>query len=1168
MVQFNTLRLNGFKSFADRTEIEIGEGLTGVVGPNGCGKSNLVEALRWVMGENSSKRMRGGTSMEDVIFNGSSSRSSRNFAEVSLLLDNRGHTAPAEFNQSDEIEVVRRIEKDKGSSYKINGKNVRARDVQMLFADVVVSANSPALVSQGRVTQMITAKPVERRKVLEESAGIAGLYARRHEAELRLKSADTNLARLHDVTGAQENQLQSLKRQSRQASRYKSLSEDIRKTEALLACLELTQAQEALETGRQVLKESESLVASRMLTVTQLTKTQLTQSEVLPDLRENANKASAAWQVQNITLQRLDDEEGQLEDTIGSLKANIENLVQDQKHEKEARLENQALLDRLEQEEKRHHDSQSRYKETIESLKAEKEAKAIAVQELEVQYKTLLKSGAEQSAHKQGLERDIEKYKQQIESCGEKIKSLKETLEVLTSKQGDAGKEQDFQKQIDEYEDKLTQLDAKEKQLREARDGVDARREEMQGEQSALKQSLASIDAEIRTLSSFLENFIDADHIPILESIKAGVGMELALSRALGDTLQASVEDGSAKQWLDGAINVESLAPLPASLKPLLSLVDAPKTLHLALSMVGVADNIEDAQAAFKDLKAGQSIVTVDGEYFRWDGYRMKPEAKDPQSEFLKQKNKLEELESARPPAQEKLNSVIEKIEQLSDSRQETREALKTLHQERDSAQTGLRHAQIGLRNFIEEKSRHQAELVKTKESLSLNETRLQELTEGLNHLEVELSGIVKAIADDDKAHDIDSIKKRLDEEQSAFNDLRVRFEQTQSENKRREIRLHAIVDERLNVNNKLIRAKDQIEKFEKREAETRQKLADIKDRPSEIKGERETILNSITSLQNRKTDLEEALNKAENELRETTIALKEAESLLTTSKEARARAQATLEASEQALKSVRNSIEDQFDISVEDLLHTHKALIRETFGEDGKPQPSHIDELRRSRDKLHLDRERIGPVNLRAEIEAEEIEAELTGLLKEKNELEQAIEELRSGIETLNHEARDRLAIAFERINAYFQSLFVNLFGGGKAYLELVDSDDPLKAGLEIFAQPPGKSLQSLSLLSGGEQTLTSIALIFGMFLTNPSPICVLDEIDAPLDDANVDRVCDLVSDVARRGNTRFLIITHHRLTMARMHRLYGVTMAERGISQLVSVDLQQQLDLLEAGA
>lgn len=1159
MVQFNTLRLNGFKSFADRTEIDIGEGLTGVVGPNGCGKSNLVEALRWVMGENSSKRMRGGTSMEDVIFNGTSSRSSRNFAEVSLVLNNQGRTAPAEFNNVDEIEVVRRIEKDKGSTYKINGKSVRARDVQMLFADVVVSANSPALVSQGRVTQMITAKPVERRKILEESAGIAGLYARRHEAELRLKSADTNLARLEDVTGTQENQLQSLKRQARQASKYQALSDNIRKTETLLACLELIQAQETMETGQALVKESESLVASRMLTVTQLTKTHLTQSETLPDLRETTNKASATWQVQNLTLQRLEDEEMQITATVQSLQETLQNLITDSAHEKETMVENKELLERLEQEEKRHHDNKEQYQKTLTKTQEKVTFHEQVVKEKQALYQALIQTAAEQEAKQVSIDRDIEKHKHQIEDAQDRANRAQEKLDHITSAHADDDLENTYTEKITTLESSLEALDTTEKGLREKRDTLDTHREDTQSKQSILRQSLASIEAEIRTLTSFLANFVEGDNAPVLESIKAGKGMELALSRALGDTLQASLSGTSNKSWGDGAITPSSLPALPKELTPLSSIVEAPKELSLALHMIGVADTITIAQDSFKSLHAGQSIVTIDGEYLRWDGFRMKPEAKDQQSEFLKQKNTLEKLEKQHPKEQKKLNAITEDLRQIDGQRQETRAALKGIHEQRQTQKNELKQYQRNLKEEFDKKIKNKEYIAKNTETLSLAKSQKNELNEALTILITEKKVLENLANEKASKDDAETAKISLENDQNALNEQKIRLEQLQSDNKRREIRLHAIVDERLNVKNKLIRATDQIKKYDARSVETKEKLNEINDRPPQITKEKETILNNITELQNSKESLQNALDKAEEELRETTIALKEAEELLSNSKESRARAQATLEGSTHHIQSLTRSIEEKFDMKTEDLLLTNKTLIDEENG------TSSLETLRRNKERLTIEREKIGPVNLRAEIEAKEIEEQLTEILKEKNELEQAISELRSGIDKLNNEARERLSIAFERINAYFQSLFINLFGGGKAYLELVDSEDPLNAGLEIFAQPPGKSLQSLSLLSGGEQTLTSIALIFAMFLTNPSPICVLDEIDAPLDDANVDRVCDLVQDVARRGNTRFLIITHHRLTMARMHRLYGVTMAERGVSQLVSVDLQQQLDFLD---
>ncbi len=1158
MVQFNTLRLNGFKSFSGRTEIDIGEGLTGIVGPNGCGKSNLVEALRWVMGESSSRRMRGGSTMEDVIFNGTSSRSSRNFAEVSLVLNNRGRSAPAAFNTSDEIEVIRRIERDKGSVYKINSNTVRARDVQMLFADIVVGANSPALVSQGRVTQMILAKPTERRKILEESAGISGLYARRHEAELRLKSTDSNLARLQDITSTQEATLQNLQRQARQARKYKSLSEGIRKTETDLACVEFTQAQISYETSQTILQETETLVASKMLTVIQLTKTHLTQSEGLPELREKTNKVSAAWQVQNLTLQRLEDEEKQLGETLKTLQENIDNLINDQKHEKEMRVENQALLERLKREEERHHGNQSQYKENSEKLLSEKETQSLKVQTLESEYKASLKTQAQQEAQKSTLLRDIEKHQQQWEACETQITRLKLEISVIKQTHITENVDVQYSQEIDNIEETLSDLNKEEKSLREARETLEIQKEEVHTQKTLSNQELTSLETEIRTLKSFLTNFGDSNSTPIIDTIQAGRGMELALSRALGDTLQASLEGNSMKIWGNGSLDIEALPSLPSGLTPLSKQVKAPKELDLALHMVGVAQTYEEAKEAFKSLKTGQSIVTLEGEYLRWDGYYMKAEAKDPQSEFLKQKSLLSNLESDLPKKKLKKETISKKESEIEVKRVTCRQKLNILQSKKEELEEQLKTKTKALEDQREAASKSKETLLKSSELLSFSSARQEELTQTLETYKRDLNAFEKMDREEGKkAQNIEQLKSRLDKSQEQLNDLKIRYEQIQSDNKRRETRLHAIVDERLNVKNKLIRATDQIKKFENRGQETKDKFIALQNRPSEIKNEQETVLNSITELKNRKEDVQNTLNKAEKDLRDTTNALKEAENSLTTGKESRARAHATLEATDHQMRTLKTSIEDQFDLSIEALLREHKASITKEI--------SSLDQLRKQRDSLTVEREKIGPVNLRAAIEAEEIGGQLVELLTEIDELIQAITELRAGIEKLNSEARLLLSQAFEKINAYFQSLFINLFGGGEAYLKLIDSDDPLDAGLEIFAQPPGKSLQSLSLLSGGEQTLTSIALIFAMFLTNPSPICVLDEIDAPLDDANVDRVCDLLEDVSSRGNTRFLVITHHRLTMARMDRLYGVTMAERGISQLVSVDLDKQMSFFD---
>ena len=426
MLQFEKLRLSGFKSFVDKTELEIADGLTGIVGPNGCGKSNLTEALRWVMGETSAKRMRGGGGMEDVIFNGTDSRPARNFAEVSLLLNNADHSAPAAYNAEEDIEIVRKIEKDKGSLYKVNGKTTRARDVQMLFADTVTGANSPALVSQGRVTQMINSKPQDRRMVLEESAGVSGLYVRRHEAELRLRAADANLQRLEDLVGSMEGRLGSLKKQARQAVRYKELSTKIRELETSIAYLEWRNLVNKIEKAKTKFGEAESIVADRMATVTQLTKTQNVQAEELPALRQKEAESSAALQAHKLTLQRIEDQEKAIEEQLSETKAQLDRLVQDRDHEKNALEENTGTLERLKKEEERLRYNQDNEADILAEKTSIKDKLEAQVTELESEHEKYTVELAETRAGRQTIERQINTDTQRFKQCPRTQNALKQ----------------------------------------------------------------------------------------------------------------------------------------------------------------------------------------------------------------------------------------------------------------------------------------------------------------------------------------------------------------------------------------------------------------------------------------------------------------------------------------------------------------------------------------------------------------------------------------------------------------------------------------------------------------------------------------------------------------------------------------------------------------------
>ncbi len=1153
MIQFKKLRLNGFKSFVEKTELDIEPGLTGIVGPNGCGKSNLVEALRWAMGENSAKRMRG-DGMDDVIFSGTSSRPSRSIAEVSILLDNETREAPPAWNGGDEVEVVRKIERDHGSSYKINGRPVRAKDVQLLFADTLSGANSPALVSQGRVTGVINAKPSERRLILEESAGISGLYARRHEAELRLRAADNNLVRIEDVLGSMEGRLAALKKQARQASRYRNISAQIRQLEVLIAWLEWRGLHERVEGARKRFSEAESRVAEHLETVTQLTKTQTTQSQDLPALRQAEAEAAAALQNRKIALQRLEDEETRLEQAIQETTDQIRQQDADRSHEKQSIEENSCVLERIDEEQKKIQSEQENEGDILESKRKIRDELEEKAQALETDYTTLMEGAAEVRARKQSLEHQLEQEQKRRESVrtrlGEAEKALQEKKEQL-GRESKVGTIENAIRTIEtDIENLRTQLEGQRtkraKQAESVEIGDKTRRE--------IEDKKSTLITEINTLKSFLESDNEKDFRPVLDDIQTDDGFEVALSKALGDTLMASTEEDAPVIWLERPAH--TLPALPDDIRSLQKVVKAPKALQPALSQIGIIEDESQAQKLSERLLPGQSLVSPQGAYWRWDGLHIKASATDRHAVRLRQRNRLQELEASLPEMEAACSNAQE-------SHRKSRQALDTLQSANDTLQSTLSEkerelldAKSSLNEAVSAQSGLEADIARLEETVTMAGAELERLDKSIETCESELSGF------DDNAMNrryekIEQMRGTLRETRDSLRDAIRAFDLCKQEQDSRKARLHGIADERLNLQNRSIRAREHMKMLDERQTQLAEKLNDLKKRPKTIKAEQEALLSKITEAEALRNKLADKLATCESELAETMRALKTAESELSTAREARAHAQATVSAGQEQMEEQNRAIREKFEMKPEEL----------TSNITVNPDQEHdLESIRLTRDRLTRERDNIGPVNLRADVEAEELEKELTGLLNERNDLLEAIAELRQGIQKLNREARERLAAAFDHVNAHFRALFGKLYGGGAAHLALVDSEDPLEAGLEIFAQPPGKTLQSLSLLSGGEQTLASIALIFAMFLTNPSPICVLDEIDAPLDDANVDRVCDLLDEIVETGNTRFIIITHHRLTMARMDRLYGVTMAERGISQLVSVDLQQSFEFMEA--
>ena len=851
-MEFKKIQLTGFKSFAEKTNFLIEEGLTGIVGPNGCGKSNIVESLRWCMGETSAKSMRG-SGMEDVIFSGTSNKPSKNIAEVSIALSNENKDGPIQYNDLDEIEIRRKIEKDKGSKFYINNKEVRAKDAQMFFADLSTGAHSPSLISQGRIGALVTAKPADRRAILEEAAGIAGLHVRRHEAELRLSAAENNLKRADELRRQQERQLANLQKQAEEAAKYKSVSEEIKKVEAGLYYLKLKDIDHEIKLENEINTEAEDQVKEFNSQLENLEKRITDETNKVTPIRERNIENLSKIQRLNLELKSLDEENERIEEEIKSIKNSLRMIDEDIDREKSIVIDANSNEKRLKEEKGELIEIDSKYYET----------EKLSNQDLDVA--------------KENLKREQDK--------------VDRILDTFSS--------ENLKKNIEQINKIIDQITAAKNLINE------------QNNSAALK---------------------------VLDECK---------------------------------------------------------------------ENLSYLNIKIKDAEEGDKITVL-----------------NETNEIIKK-------------LQEKYADIYSNNQNIKKESVKRNERIQKIDLEIESWKNLLTNSEKMVRELNDRKN---------KQTLKLNDLEKQP------QLQAEKKGQISE-------------------------SLRI-SEKEQNENE-------TIIVE---IDDKILKLSNE--------------LKDTKENSIEIRERKASSGATIDGLSKRRSDLLE-------------------------------RVSAELNLSEEKLLEFSN-------------------LEKEVEFPDVVTQEELLDEKKRQREKL-------GSVNLRADEETSKYEVEIKKMEKDRQDLVTAIIKLKESISELNQKGRERLLEAFERVNRKFNEVYTKLFNGGNAKLELVDSDDPLDAGLEMLVSPPGKRLQSITLLSGGEQALTALSLIFAVFLTNPSPICVLDEVDAPLDDANVTRFCNLLTELTKITSTRFIIVTHHALTMSKMDRLYGVTMPEKGISQLVAVDLQK---------
>jgi len=1148
-MKLTRLRLIGFKSFVEPTDFEIEPGLTGVVGPNGCGKSNLVEAVRWVMGEASHKAMRA-AEMDDVIFSGNTGRPARNHAEVSVLVDNSDRKAPAAFNDTETLEVSRRIMRDQGSVFRVNGREVRARDVTVLFADASTGSRSPALVHQGRIGEIIQARPDQRRRVLEEAAGISGLHARRHEAELRLKAAEHNLTRVEDVIGQLAAQVASLKTQARQAVRYRNVSDQVRRTEALLLHVRWTAAKIEVADTERTKDEAVRVVAARTSEQAAAATRQAQVASGLPALRESEAKAAAALQRLLIARDALAREEARAKDRIAELDRRLEQFAADIERERKLAADAEAALERLAAEET--------------TLKAEARANAArlsgvsgrlakaeaALAASERSFAEVTGALADLTARRNQLQAAIHDHDQRAKRLQAELANIEAGLAATGSGEPDLPA---LGEALTNAQSALAEAEsaarAAEVAHARAREDIDAAR----GPLAAAERRVQRLETEAKTIGKLLA--VENKNLwpPVMDAVSVSKGYEKALGAALGDDLDAPVDQSAPMRWAGAALDPSDPA-LPDGAAALANFVKAPAELARRLAQVGVVERADGPRLAAK-LKPGQRLVSREGDFWRWDGFAVAAHAPTGAARRLAERGRLQAIEG-------ELRSARGDMEAQNRAVAAAEAALAAAAAAETEARARWREAQ-----HLTDSAREQ--LAAAEREISRNAARISALREAKQRTAAGCDEAVAARREAEKAQaalpaaadlesELASVNDAIASERDMLAEVRVEAQAIAREAELADRRLQAIAGERAAWDERKTGAAAQTATIGQRTEEAERERAELDNAPQKFESQRQALIGEVETATAARREAADRLAAAENELAATDKAARAALESVGEARAEAARAEERRDGAKRRLLDVEHEIRDSLDVEP-----PGAAAIAELKAEAELPE---IGEVEAKLDRLRRERERLGSVNLLAEQELRDVEKQHGKLTAERDDLIEAIRRLRQGIHSLNHEARERLLASFAIVNANFQKLFGELFGGGDAELQLIESEDPLEAGLEIMAKPPGKKPTTLSLLSGGEQALTALALIFAVFLTNPAPICVLDEVDAPLDDYNVERFCDLLDEMTRSTDTRFVIITHNPITMARMNRLYGVTMAERGVSQLVSVDLEGAVKLREA--
>ena len=1139
-MQLHQLRLSGFKSFVEPATLRIEPGLTGVVGPNGCGKSNLLEAIRWVMGETSAKSLRSG-GMEDVIFAGTATRPPRDFAEVVL-----GGTD----GEGEELEVVRRIERGAGSAYRVNGRDVRAKDVALTFADAATGAHSPALVSQGKIAQVIAAKPEERRMMLEEAAGIAGLHVRRRDAESKLRQTEANLARLEDLMAGLDSQIASLRRQAKQAERYTALSDQLRGVEARVVFARWRDAAEAAEAAKRAASAADARVIEAQAASADAQAAQRAAAEALAEARDELADRRDDASAHGHRMAALTTQLEAAEQRLADLDRQRVRLEEDRGEADRLTHDAAAALARLEKE-------LAAGKAALEEADAARPALTRAVEVAEGAGRSAELALARATADNAGVEAEWRVVEAEIAAAmqrrarldAEASRMADQRAALLAQGDGAAAVDQtraDAQAAANAVvlaRAKLEGMQARKVQLQAARD-------EAGSALAAARAELAGIEREHTALARDREAREKAaekraGQRQALDAVRAAKGYERALAAVLGrdgKALLGAAGEQEGRFWT----GADTPARVTGSLAD--HVADCPSELAARLALVHVAE-ADDGRV----LGPGEWLVTRDGALRRWDGFVARGEGAA-EAARLEAENRFLDLDAQIAP----LRSAVAKAEtaqaaaadELAQLQRDLVAAERTVAEASDRERTALR-------------ALDQAEAARERTAGRLAEIDRQTAEQA--------DALAQARRDAEAAEAKRGALPDPEAGRAALEMARARNEAARSALQAAMAQL-AAHDQALAVARERSNAqRADIAGWQARSGDAAKRLAEMARRLDEIGEERAVVAAKPEGLLREIEQGDQVRARIAADLETAEVAAKAAQDRATEAERTQA---ATTEALAEARENraglaARAESEDARRLEMARLsgerFQCPPPLLPERFG-FAADSVAGAEAENAEMDRLAAARERIGPVNLVAAEELARIEAEHGSSAAEQAELAEAVHRLRGSIGSLNREGRERLREAFEEVDTHFRRLFTRLFEGGQAHLALIDSDDPLDAGLEIYAQPPGKRLQSLTLLSGGEQALTAVALIFALFLTNPAPICVLDEVDAPLDDANIERFCDLLDTMIGDTATRYLIVTHNAVTMSRMHRLFGVTMVEKGVSRLVSVDLGAAEELLAA--